>query len=97
MKALDDVVLADKEQLVRASKSQIILFLFESFVTAGSLKKQVLMDELEIPEITFRRYLAEIRGYFDRFDKDGIIYYDKKHDIYVYQGKLSRPTDQPRP
>jgi hypothetical protein len=70
---------------MKTSKSQAVLYLYATLREEGHLKKGEALDKLEINELTFRRYLSEIRCYFGNFDKGEEIDYDKKNDLYVYR------------
>jgi hypothetical protein len=69
---------------MKTSKSQAILYLYSTLRDEGHLKKSEALEKLEITELTYRRYLSEIRCYFGNFDKGEEIVYDKKNDIYLY-------------
>jgi hypothetical protein len=69
---------------MKTNKPQALLYLYEKMTEKGFITKKESMETLEISELTFRRYLSEIRCYFVNFDKGEDIVYDKVKNIYVY-------------
>jgi hypothetical protein len=69
---------------MRTNKAQGVLYLLETLLDKGCLKKKEAMEALDITELTFRRYMSEIRCYFVNYERNEEVYYDKAHDLYVY-------------
>jgi hypothetical protein len=70
---------------MRVNKPQGVLYLFETFLLQGSLSKKKALEELEVSDLTFRRYLNELRCYFANFDRNEEILYDKKANLYRFR------------
>lgn len=70
---------------MHVNKSQAVLYILETFLEKGRLDKKETLEALDIPELTFRRYLSEIRCYFANFDRNEEIVYDKAQNCYFYR------------
>lgn len=70
---------------MKTNKAQGVLFMMETLFRQGYLDKQETMEALAIPELTFRRYISEIRCYFVNFEREEEIIYDKANNRYLYK------------
>lgn len=64
------------------SKSQASLYIFERLLEKGSIKRPEIISTLSISEVTFRRYIQELRAYLINFNEPLEIIYEKNRDSY---------------
>lgn len=67
---------------MRVNKTQALLYIFETLLKEGSIKKEDMMQQLEITSLTFKRYMQEIRAYAFNFFKKYELIYSRKEDRY---------------
>ena len=75
------------EKYMRVNKSQSLLFIFETLLTKGSITKQEITNQLEISDLSFKRYIQELRAYIYNFSKDYELIYDRSLDKYLLKNK----------
>lgn len=71
-----------KVKNMKVSKSQGTLYIFELLKSIGYIYKDEVMRELEISELTFWRYIQEIRAFIYNFNKGYDLIYDRNEDKY---------------
>ena len=67
---------------MKASKSQGMMFILNMLITTGYIKKDNVIDTLEISHLTFRRYIQELRAFYYNYMNNEEIIYDKEKNIY---------------
>ena len=65
------------------NKSQSTLFIYKKLLEEGQVKKSDVLSVLSISDLTFRRYIQEIRAYLVNFNEPYEILYLKGKDIYL--------------
>ena len=65
------------------TKGQTLLYLYNKLEKERSLIKADAMELAGLTDITFKRYIAEIRSYLLNFEPGTEIKYIRKRDIYV--------------
>lgn len=68
---------------MKSKKAQSVLYMFDMLKSRGYIKKEEVMDELEITELSFWRYLQEIEAFISNFNLPYELSYDRKKMIYV--------------
>ena len=68
---------------MKVNKAQAIMFIFHMLLVNGSIKKDDVQSVISISDITFRRYIQEIRAYIANFDELYEIVYSKAEDLYT--------------
>lgn len=72
------------------SKSQIILYIYESLKKDGSISKKDIQDRCLINDLTFMRYIKEIREYLEKTSSNLTIKYSEKEERYYLLKKLQK-------
>lgn len=67
---------------MKVNKTQGVLFIFNMLIEQRSISKREVMSVLEISDITFKRYMQELRAYIDNFGKDYQLVYTRSEDQY---------------
>lgn len=52
---------------MKVNKTQGVLFIFNKLTSDGYITKDIAVQELEINDLTFYRYIQEIRAYLYNF------------------------------
>ena len=65
------------------TKGQTLLYIYNKFESEKVIVKAEIMDECGLTDITFKRYIAEIRTYIKNFENYHEIKYVRKKDIYL--------------
>ena len=68
---------------MRVNKTQALLYIFELLLSEGSIKKEDIMQQIEISSLTFKRYMQEIRAYAFNFYKKYELIYSRKDSRYI--------------
>lgn len=64
------------------NKSQSTLFIYKKLLEEGQVKKSDVLSILSISDLTFRRYIQEIRAYLVNFNEPYELVYSKGNDTY---------------
>ena len=67
---------------MKVNKSQALMFIFETLLKVGYINRNIVKDNIEIKEVTFRRYIQEIRAYLVNFNEPYEVEYNKSEDKY---------------
>lgn len=67
---------------MKVNKTQAILFMYDVLLQKGTLNKIDIISELEITNLTFLRYIQELRAYFCNFANEYELIYSKEKDHY---------------
>ena len=77
---------------MKVSKSQAMLYIFNSLLEKGYLTKSEIMSELEISELAFWRDIQEIKAFFYNFNLYYDVVYDRKSQRYLLVKNLIAPS-----
>lgn len=75
---------------MKISKSQAILRLYSTLIKERNIDKKIMIKELNLSNITFNRYLAEIRSYLEGYEPNYVLVYRRHNDLYVLKEKDGR-------
>lgn len=70
------------------NKSQIILYIYDLLITKGYITKKETMLKANISELSFRRYLKDIREYLDVMQTGKELVYSERGERYYLVDKL---------
>lgn len=68
---------------MKVSKSQAILYIVLHLLEKGSVNKEEVMSAISISDLTFRRYIQEIRAYLINFNEPLELVYNKSSHEYI--------------
>ena len=68
-------------------KNVSILYIYDKLLHTRYLDKKEVQAELLINDLTFKRYIKDLREYFSFMRKDEEIYYDRDSDLYWLKKK----------
>jgi len=74
---------------MKTNKTQAVLFLYQTLQEKGQIKKTDYMAEMEVKDLTFKRYVSELRSYLINFSAPVELVYEKKEDCYVLRSITS--------
>lgn len=63
-------------------KINSLLYMFHRLLEKGYLKKGDTQSLLHMSDMSFRRYIRSIRDYLELYEKDRILVYRKREDVY---------------
>lgn len=63
-------------------KTQAVLYMYDTLLKTGSFKREFIEEQLNIGNLTFHRYVEELRAYFTNFNAGYDVIYDRTHEIY---------------
>jgi len=67
---------------LKARKSQALLLLYENLLEKKTICKEDCLSFLDVSDLTFKRYISELRAYLANFHPEKSIAYDRKHRHY---------------
>lgn len=67
---------------MRVNKTQALLFIFYRLLKNKRITKAEVLDTVELNDLTFKRYMQELRAYFANFDLPYVIHYDRSENAY---------------
>lgn len=73
---------------MKVGKSQAIVFIYEQLLKNKTISKEDIQNVISISDVTFRRYIQELRAYLVNFNKDYEIVFEKKYDKYLLQNRM---------
>jgi len=68
---------------MNVSKVQAIIYIFKLLLEQGFIRKKDIQETIEIEDVTFRRYIQDLRAYFVNFNEPYELKYDKLEDKYI--------------
>ena len=68
---------------MKTTKSQAVLYFYSTLLENGKIEKAEMMSALEINDLTFKRYISELRSYLMNFSRPEELLYVKKENHYV--------------
>jgi len=71
------------DKKMKTNKTQAVLYLYQTLQNDGHIKKTDYMAEMEVSDLTFKRYVSELRSYLMNFSHPEELVYEKKEDYYV--------------
>lgn len=69
---------------MKVNKTQALLFMYELLLTKGSITKEEVLSEIEINDLTFLRYIQELRAYLFNFNNKAELLYSNKDKKYLF-------------
>jgi hypothetical protein len=66
------------------SKTEGVLYIYDRLINIGTFTKDEIKTTLGISDLTFHRYLGDLRHYFNENGKSREIIYEKDKGIYVF-------------
>ena len=67
---------------MKVNKAQALMYLLSLLITNKQISKEDIKNKLEISDLTFRRYMQEIRAYLINFELPYELKYLKSEEIY---------------
>lgn len=71
---------------MKVNKTQALLFMYELLLTNGLFTKEEVISEIEISNLTFLRYIQELRAYLYNFNNSLELVYSSKSKKYLLVG-----------
>ena len=72
----------ERGRKMKVSKSQGVLYIFNLLLKNHYILKQDIMNDLEISELSFWRYIQELKAFIYNFNLPYEIRYDRVEDKY---------------
>ena len=70
---------------MKLSKAEAVLYLYDHFLENHVVIKEDTLFSIEITDLTFRRYMSEIRCYLQEFHPEMEIHYRKGEGVNLYR------------
>jgi hypothetical protein len=67
---------------MKVTKTQAVLSLYDSLLANQVVYKKDFLATIEISDISFKRYVSELRCYFANFAPNYDLHYSRKDDAY---------------
>lgn len=67
---------------MKVNKTQALMYLLNVLITNKQISKEYIKNKLEISDLTFRRYMQEIRAYLANFELPYELKYSKSEEAY---------------
>ena len=71
-----------KVKRMKVMKGQGLLYFFNILKEKGRVKKEEIINELEITDLSFWRYIQEIKAFICNFNIPLDVVYDRSNNIY---------------
>ena len=78
----------ERGKAMKVVKSQGLLFIFEMLKEKGYISKNEVLNALEISELSFWRYIQEIKAFLYNFNMDYDLIFDRIDEVYRLVKKL---------
>lgn len=73
---------------MKVNKTQAILFMLMTLFNKGKLSRIEVLQEIDISEQTFRRYIQELRAFLFNFNVEENLIYVRTEDRYYLKKQL---------
>ena len=70
---------------MEVNKTQALLYIFETLLNKRKITKNNVLNQITISDLTFRRYIQELRAYLLNFNEPYEIIYNRKNDEYYLE------------
>lgn len=70
---------------MEVNKTQALLYIFETLLNKRKITKNDVLNQINISDLTFRRYIQELRAYLLNFNEPYEIVYNRKNDEYYLE------------
>lgn len=70
---------------MEVNKTQALLYTFETLLNKRKITKNDVLNQITISDLTFRRYIQELRAYLLNFNEPYEIVYNRKNDEYYLE------------
>lgn len=70
---------------MEVNKTQALLYIFETLLNKRKITKNDVLNQITISDLTFRRYIQELRTYLLNFNEPYEIVYNRKNDEYYLE------------
>lgn len=70
---------------MKVSKSQSTMLILKYLLEDKRVSREEILDQVDISELTFRRYIQEIRAFLANFYFNYEVVYCKKDDCYYLE------------
>ncbi len=67
---------------MKANKTQGVLLIYSILLEKKAIRKEEIMNRLEINEITYYRYIQELRSFLYNFNCCKELIYERKDETY---------------
>lgn len=67
---------------MKVNKTQALLLIFKTLLEQGCIVKENIMDQIEITDLSFRRYMQELRAFLYNFNIPYELKYSKSDEKY---------------
>ena len=74
-----------KVKRMKVMKGQGLLYIFNILKEKGRVKKEEIINALEITDLSFWRYIQEIKAFIYNFNLPYELIYDRKNEVYVLE------------
>lgn len=68
--------------IMKVSKSQGLLYMYDLLCKNKEFTREEVMDKLEIPPLTFHRYVQELKAFLANFINYKVLYYSRREEKY---------------
>ena len=80
---MSNIVFKKDINYMKVSKAQAIVFIYEQLLNNEFITKEDIQSAISISDVTFRRYIQELRAYLVNFNKESEIVFEKKCKEYL--------------
>ena len=70
------------KKAIKVVKSQGLLYIFEMLKEKGYVSKNEILSALEITELSFWRYIQEIKAFLYNFNMNYELIFDRREEVY---------------
>ena len=67
---------------MNVNKTQAVMYILMILLRKGEIRKDEIMSVIDLSDLSFRRYLQEIRAFFINFDLPYELRYSREDDSY---------------
>lgn len=68
---------------MKVNKTQALLYMYELLIKKGSFSKEEILNKIDINDLTFLRYVQELRAYLVNFHEYLELQYSSKDQRYL--------------
>ena len=72
-----------RNNIVKVRKVQVIIHIFKLLLENGHISRKDIQNIVTLSDVSFRRYIQELRAYLTNFNEPYEIIYNKSDDIYI--------------
>ena len=77
------IIFFERFLIMKLNKTQGLLYIFNLLISKKKIAKEDILNQIEISDLTFRRYMQELRAFFYNFYMPYEVRSSRSEELYI--------------